>query len=88
MTNKSITLRLSPYDLSLIDKKIMEGYFTSRSDAIRHSIRYLLHQFESKENNINILGDIAKDNNLKMTDIRKALKKVHKDSYREVYGND
>ena len=39
MTNVSITIRLSPGDLDLIDGVVEKGQFTNRSDAIRDSIR-------------------------------------------------
>ncbi|MCK5772597.1 MAG: ribbon-helix-helix protein, CopG family [Thermoplasmata archaeon] len=39
MTNVSITIRLSPKDIALIDNRVKKGYFTNRSDAIRNSIR-------------------------------------------------
>ncbi len=39
MTNVSITIRLSPGDIKLIDDVVEKGEFTNRSDAIRDSIR-------------------------------------------------
>ena len=39
MTNVSITIRLSPGDIDLIDDVVEKGQFTNRSDAIRDSIR-------------------------------------------------
>ena len=85
MANNSITVRLSPHDIGLIDKKIKEGYFTSRSDVIRYSIRHLLHELESREHNLDILADIAGSKDITMEDIRKAIRKERKETYEDVY---
>ena len=50
MTNVSITIRLSPRDIALIDNRVRKGYFTNRSDAIRNSIRTHLRKLEASPN--------------------------------------
>jgi len=86
MSNASITVRLSSHDIGLIDKKIMEGYFTSRSDVIRYSIRYMLHELEPRERKLDILADIAGSKDITMDDIRKAIRKERRETYEDVYG--
>ena len=48
MTNVSITIRLSPKDIELIDEMVEKGYFTNRSDAIRNSMRTHLRGIEAE----------------------------------------
>ena len=88
MSNASITVRLAPHDIKIMDKKIEEGIFTSRSDVIRYSIRHTLSEIDSKEKNLEILAEIAKERKITKEDVRKAIKKAHTKVYREVYGDD
>jgi Arc/MetJ-type ribon-helix-helix transcriptional regulator len=88
MSNASITVRLAPHDIKIIDKKIDEGIFTSRSDVIRYSIRHTLSEIDSNERNLEILAEIAKERKITKKDVRKALKKAHIDVYQDVYGDD
>jgi len=88
MSNASITVRLAPHDIKIMDKKIEEGIFTSRSDVIRYSIRHTLSEIDSKEKNLEILAEIAKERKITKEAVRKAIKKAHTDVYREVYGDD
>ena len=88
MSNASITVRLAPHDIKIIDKKIDEGMFTSRSDVIRYSIRHTLSEIDSNERNLDILAEIAKERKITKKDVRKALKKAHIEVYQEVYGDD
>ena len=88
MKNGSITVRLSHQDIKMIDKKIIEGYFTSRSDVIRHSIRRTLNELDAKKRNLEIIADIAESKNITMNKVRKSLKSIHRETYRDVYGDD
>ena len=88
MTNNSITVRLSPNDIKMIDKKIVEGFFTCRSDVIRYSIRRTIQDLESKEHNLGDLVSLAQDKKISIKDIQKALKTTHKETYRDMYGQD
>ena len=88
MSNASITVRLAPHDIKIIDKKIEEGIFTSRSDVIRYSIRHTLSEIDSNERNLDILAELAKERKITKKDVRKALKKAHIEVYQEVYGDD
>ena len=88
MTNSSVTVRLSPRDIAIIDKKIHEGYFTSRSDVIRYSIRYLINDLESKERRLEVFREKAAKENISMKDIVEAVRKARKEVYLEVYGDD
>lgn len=86
MSNGSITVRLSPHDLILIDKRVKEGYFTSRSDVIRYSIRHTLQEFSKKEEKLAILSDIASSRSISMKTVRKAVRTEHDSTYEDVYG--
>ena len=88
MPNNSITVRLSPNDIKMIDKKIIEGFFTNRSDVIRYSIRRTIQNLDLKENNLDILASIAQDKQISIKDIQKALKTAHLETYRDMYGED
>ena len=72
----------------MIDKKIHEGYFTSRSDVIRYSIRYLINDLESKERRLEIFRERAAKENISMKEIIEAVRKARKEVYLEVYGDD
>ncbi|MEA3559135.1 MAG: ribbon-helix-helix domain-containing protein [Candidatus Thermoplasmatota archaeon] len=88
ITNGSVTVRLAPHDLDLIDKKVQEGLFTSRSDVIRYSIRHTLNEIDSKERNLDILANIVKEANVTLDDVRTSVRKARKEVYTEVYGNE
>ena len=88
MANDSITVRLSPNDIKMIDRKIFEGYFTSRSDIIRYSIRRTIQDLESREQRLDELANLAQDKKISIKDIKKALKTAHRDTYRDMYGQD
>ena len=88
MKNSSVTVRLSPRDIGRMDKRIDEGYFTSRSDFIRHSLRHLMHELEEKERRLDLLSQIADKKNITMEDVRDAVRKARKEANEEVYGND
>ena len=88
VVNNSITVRLSPNDIKMIDRKIVEGYFTSRSDIIRYSIRRTIQDLESREQRLEELARLVQDKNISIKDIKKALKTAHKNTYRDMYGQD
>lgn len=72
----------------MIDRKIIEGFFTNRSDVIRYSIRRTIQDLESKEHKLDELASRARDKNISIKDIQKALKTAHKETYRDMYGQD
>ena len=84
--NGSITVRLSPQDLILIDKKVKEGYYTSRSDVIRYSIRHTLREYAKKDEELDILSDIASSRSISMKKVRKAIRTEHDLAFEDVYG--
>ena len=88
MANESITIRFAKHDLSVIDKKIKEGFYTNRSDFVRSSVRHLIFNLEKGEKNLDIVRDIARQKKIRMADIRKTIKKVRPEVYAEVYGDD
>ena len=88
MTNESITVRLSPNDIEMIDRKVSEGRFTNRSDAIRFSLRHFLMGLEEKERNLLILADMASSKGIDGSGVRKAVRKVHSELHVELHGND
>lgn len=87
MQNSSVTVRLSPRDVEMMDNKINEGYFTNRSDVIRYSLRHLMHELEEKERRLDILAKIADEKEITMGDVRDAVRKARKEVYKEVYGD-
>ncbi len=88
MTNNSITVRLSPNDIKMIDRKIVEGFFTNRSDVIRYSIRRTIQDLEAKEHNLDELASLTQDRGISIRDIQKALRNAHRDTYSDMYGQD
>ena len=87
LQNSSVTVRLSPRDVEMMDKKIIEGYFTSRSDIIRYSIRHLMDELDEKERRLDLLARIADEKDITMGDVREAVRKARKEVYKEVYGD-
>ena len=87
MQNSSVTVRLSPRDVEMMDKKVCEGYFTSRSDIIRYSLRHLMAELEEKERRLDLLARIADEKEITMDDVRDAVRKARKEVYKEVYGD-
>ena len=88
MANVSISVRLAPNDLVLIDKRVTEGLFTNRSDVVRHSIRQCLYEFEKRKKVLREVADIAVEKGITMKDVRKSIRKTRKEIYRDVYGDD
>lgn len=48
MKNKSVTANISEREVWLLDKLVEEGYYCSRSDAVRAFVRYGLNDFKEK----------------------------------------
>lgn len=88
MVNNSITVRLAPNDLDAIDKMVVDGYFTSRSDLIRASIRRYVDELRKTAPIISKLSREANRKSISREDVLKASRKARRDIYREVYGND
>ena len=88
MSHNTLTVRLSPNDMKLIDKRILEGFYTSRSDAVRFSIRAQLGEDARSEERLKELILAARTKGLTRSKVRSSLKKAHTDVYREVYGDD
>jgi Arc/MetJ-type ribon-helix-helix transcriptional regulator len=88
MTNNSITIRLAPKDIEQIDNKVEEGYFTSRSDMIRTSVRHYINELGNIPPVIEEMGRKADEKKITKDKIVKAARKARKQVYREEYGND
>jgi len=88
MSNESITIRLSPKDVNMIDSKVKDGHFTSRSDLIRYSIRHVLTEMEIREQNLALLRDLARSKGITSESMREAVRRSRKEVYREVYGDE
>jgi Arc/MetJ-type ribon-helix-helix transcriptional regulator len=85
MSNETITIRLSPRDVDLIDKRIEDGHFTSRSDAIRYFIRHVLNDMEERESRLKELEQVAQAKGITKDSSRKAVKKARKEVHEEIY---
>jgi Arc/MetJ-type ribon-helix-helix transcriptional regulator len=72
----------------MIDRKIVEGYFTSRSDIIRYSIRRTIEDIDKKDHKLDELANLAQDKKISIKDVKNALETAHKDTYRDMYGQD
>jgi Arc/MetJ-type ribon-helix-helix transcriptional regulator len=72
----------------MIDRKIVEGYFTSRSDIIRYSIRRMIQDLEAKEHKLDEIASLTQDKKISIKSIKKALKTAHQETYRDMYGQD
>ena len=88
MANGSITIRLSEKDIEMIDKKVKEGYFTSRSDLIRYYVRQQLTDWDEIERRRDEMARKMDEKGITREALRKSLKKAHKEVYKEVYGDD
>ena len=88
MTNNSITIRLAPKDIEQIDDKVEEGYFTSRSDMIRTSVRHYINELGNIPPVIEEMGRKADEKGITRDKIVKAARKARKQIYREEYDND
>lgn len=87
MSNETITIRLSPRDVDMIDSKIKEGLFTSRSDLIRYSIRHVLNEMEIREQNLALLRDLASSKGITKDSLGNVLKETREEVFKEVYGD-
>ena len=88
MANGSITVRLSEKDIEMIDRKVKDGYFTSRSDLIRYYVRHHLVDWDEIERRRDEMARIMDEKGITRESLRKSLKKAHKEVYKEVYGDD
>ena len=88
MANGSITIRLSRNDIEMIDRKVEQGYFTSRSDVVRHSIRVHLTRMDEIEKRRDEMAKTALEKGITREAVRASQKKARKKVYKEVYGDD
>lgn len=88
MSNETITIRLSPKDVDMIDSKVKEGHFTSRSDLIRYSIRHVLNEMEVREQNLAFLKDLTAYKRITRDSLRRSIRESREEVFEEVYGND
>ncbi len=72
----------------MIDEKVKGGYFTSRSDVIRYSVRKQLETMESIDAFRERLSRIADEKGITAEDIRQDVREARKVVYKEVYGDD
>ncbi len=87
MTNNSITIRLAPKDIEQIDNTIEAGYFTSRSDMIRTSLRHYIAELKSLPPIIEEMSQKADKKSITKEKIVKAARKARKQVYKEEYEN-
>lgn len=71
MEAQAIPAKFTKKDIQLLDHFIEEGYFSTRSDLIRTSVRHYLHELTLME----IQGRIWKKKTTKK-DIKKELKEI------------
>jgi Arc/MetJ-type ribon-helix-helix transcriptional regulator len=88
MSNETITIRLSPRDVDMIDSKVKDGHFTSRSDLIRYSIRHVLNEMEVREQNLALFQDLARSKGITRESLQKSIRGSREEVYEEVYGRD
>jgi len=88
MASSTIGIRLSDYDVERMDRTIKDGYFTSRSDFIRVSIREKLKQVEDKEGYAYIIRRIARERGISDDDVIEAARKARKDLYSKEFNDD
>ncbi len=88
MTNGSLTIRLASKDILDIDDLISKGYFTSRSDIIRTSVRHYIHELHKMPAFIREMSREADRKRITRDKIVKVAKKTRKQVYKEVYGDD
>ena len=48
MKNMSVTASISDREVKLLDRLVKEGYYCSRSDAVRAFVRYGLSEYQEK----------------------------------------
>lgn len=88
MVNATITIRLSPKDIATIDRSVNEGFFTSRSDLVRYSVRHTLMQMDESERKFELIKGFTKDKKIDAPSVNKALKDARRKAHKEVYGDD
>ena len=88
MANETITVRLSPKDIEVMDRSIEEGYFTSRSDLVRYSVRHTMMEMNAKERDFELIREFAKEKRIDKNTVTKTLRSARKRIHREVYGDD
>jgi Arc/MetJ-type ribon-helix-helix transcriptional regulator len=85
--NESLTVRLSPKDVELIDARIEDGHFTSRSDVIRFSIRTTLRQMDRSEQTLDLLKRSARVRGIDAGTAKTLLKQARKTVGAKEYGD-
>ena len=88
MSNGSITVRLAEKDIEGIDRLVSQGRFTSRSDLVRTAVRRIVDPDEELLRMIEENGRRADAEGLTIEDIVKEVRKVRKELYEEMYGDD
>ncbi len=88
MANDSITIRFARKDLERIDEMVHQGYYTSRSDLIRTGVRHLIFDMAKAEEKLEGSRRFAEENGITMEDIRKTIREVRPQLYKDVYGDD
>jgi len=88
MSNSSVTIRLAPHDIELLDLLIENGYFTNRSDALRTSFRHYTQKFQKMPVFIQEMSEKADHKGITTKDIVEASRKNRKSTYEELYEND
>jgi putative addiction module CopG family antidote len=86
MSNETVTVRLSPHDVEMIDRRIEDGHFTSRSDVIRYSVRHILNGMEERESRLKELADSARSKGITMESARMAVREARGEIHEEIYG--
>ena len=82
----AIPAKFTRKDIDLMDQFIKEGYFSTRSDLVRTSVRHYLHELSLREIRKNI-----KPKKLSKKDIEeelKEIKKIRKDLWKKKYAKN
>ncbi len=88
MSGSTIGIRLADHDVERIDRRIKEGYYTSRSDFIRASVREKIRELDEREGHASLLRDMARERGITDEDVIKAARKVRKEMYAREFPDD
>jgi len=88
MTSSTIGIRFAEHDVEKIDRRIKDGYYTSRSDFIRASVREKLKELDQREGHAFILREITRKRGITDEDVIESAKSVRERMYSKEFTDD
>ena len=88
MSGSTIGIRFAENDVEKIDRRIKDGYYTSRSDLIRASVREKLKELDQREGHAFMLREIARNRGITDEDVIESARSVRERMYAREFPDD